>query len=333
MPGPDQEHMSSMSSMSSMDCEVSIELCEAVRTRRGLDSLDSLDTQVDEEKGQEIQEFPRPAGQVATVLYLALALGHLLLIQVQWQGTATEGSLFLVLSGLQVCLAFEAAVYAAGGFSWLPFLEAAGRMRLLLGATAWAWLLPWAAELHCRCRPAPGTALLATQQGYALAYFVSAFFALREICFVLRGEPPSALDRSQQPRLGDCLPSNAVLGGQFRLDKAELEETGRAVFVPSRARSGLGISSGLALVAHLAAGLALRPSGWPGWLLSGGLVALLARRFGTVWDLWDAKGSKLGAHEVPRLVCRAGEFCWLLCALWQLRACEAEAGGALAECK
>lgn len=56
------------------------------------------------------------------------------------------------------------------------------------------------------------------------------------------------------------------------------------------------------------------------------------RRFGTVWDLWDAKGSKLGAHEarcrarisallllqVPRLVCRAGEFCWLLCALWQL---------------
>ncbi|CAK8999849.1 unnamed protein product, partial [Durusdinium trenchii] len=200
----------------------------------------------DEEKGDgdgdgernEDRYRPRgPAGQVADLLYLVLSMMHLWLVYEQSTTTRTDGSLFLLLSGLQVSLAFEVCVYAAGGFAMQSkLLETAGRIRLFLGATAWVWLLPWAAELHCRCGPSSPTAILATQQGYSLAWFVTGFFALREVCVFVRGEPPSALDRSQPHQFGDCLPSNAVLGGQFRLDKAELEETGRAVFVPSRPR-------------------------------------------------------------------------------------------------
>lgn len=272
-----------------------------------LDSLEKGDV-AEESTGRVVLGV---AGQVANALYLLLSLAHLSLIYVQSVSTATDGSLFLLLSGLQVVLAFEATVYAAGGFSISKAaLEMAGRIRLLLGATAWAWLVPWAAELNCRCNaepkesshPASSTALLALQQGYTLAFFVSGFFALREICVILRGEPPSALDRSQRPRFGDCLPSNAVLGGQFRLDKAELEASGRAIFIPSRPRAGLDLSSGLALVSHLFGAFVLRGRGMTGPWMLGGCGALAARRLGSVWD------AACSGSEVPRLLCRSGEL-------------------------
>mmetsp|Transcript_1376 Transcript_1376/g.3074 ORF Transcript_1376/g.3074 Transcript_1376/m.3074 type:complete len:338 (-) Transcript_1376:8-1021(-) len=297
-----------------------------------LDSLEKGDVAEESTAGRVVLGV---AGQVANALYLLLSLAHLSLIYVQSVSTATDGSLFLLLSGLQVVLAFEATVYAAGGFSISKAaLEMAGRIRLLLGATAWAWLLPWAAELNCRCNaepqnlahPASSTALLALQQGYTLAFFVSGFFALREICVILRGEPPSALDRSQRPRFGDCLPSNAVLGGQFRLDKAELEASGRAIFIPSRPRAGLDLSSGLALVSHLFGAFVLRGRGMTGPWMLGGCGALAARRLGSVWD------AACSGSEVPRLLCRSGELWWLLCALWQLQECEAYAGGVLPQC-
>lgn len=131
-----------------------------------LDSLEKGDV-AEESTGRVVLGV---AGQVANALYLLLSLAHLSLIYVQSVSTATDGSLFLLLSGLQVVLAFEATVYAAGGFSISKAaLEMAGRIRLLLGATAWAWLVPWAAELNCRCNaepkesshPASSTALLA----------------------------------------------------------------------------------------------------------------------------------------------------------------------------
>merc|ERR1712203_1106476 len=99
---------------------------------------------------------------------------------------------------------------------------------------------------------------------------ISAFFVLREVSFLIKGEPMSALDAAARPQFGDCLPSQAVLGGQFRLDKADLEETGRVVFVPARKRQGLYIGSGLAMLFNLIFGFAmLQATPFPPWLLFG----------------------------------------------------------------
>jgi len=291
-----------------------------------------LDVERQDEQESEPEVPAARASWVFTLAYVLVAIAHF-----QQLGASSNihagGTLNVSFVALQVSLAFEALVYASGGVlrhGWGAFLlESAGRLRLLLGATVWAWQLPWAAELHCRCgeQPAPPTAALAYQQGQSLAYFVSAFFALREVCVLLRGEPPSALDQAVQPRFGDCLPSNAVLGGQFRMDKAEFEQTGRMVFVPSRLRKGLDISSGLALAAHVVAAARLRRTAW----LLGALGALAMRRLGGLWDALVPRRGVL-AREVPRLLCRCGELCWLQCALWQLQACELSAGGHLPEC-
>ncbi|CAE7242002.1 RFC2 [Symbiodinium natans] len=273
---------------------------------------------------------------LATLAYVLVAIGHLYLLSEQCLETESAGGLFVSLAALQVSLAFEAAVYAAGGLvhaggaSFLvTLLESAGRLRLLLGATVWAWQVPWAAEVRCRCgeQPPTTTAVLAHQQGQTLACFVSAFFAVREVCVFVRGEPPSALDRSVQPRFGDCLPSNAVLGGQFRVDKAEFEQTGRTVFVPSRLRAGLDTSSGLALAAHLVAAALLRRQ----WWLLATLAALGARRVGSAFDALGGRGA-CWTREVPRLLCRFGELMWLRCALWQLHSCETGVHGQLPQC-
>eukprot|EP00434_Breviolum_minutum_P021904 symbB.v1.2.019333.t1/scaffold1577.1/size110854/11 len=78
-----------------------------------IDSLEKGELADEESTGQPLG----CAGQVASAFYLLLSLGHLLLIYVQSISTTTDGGPFLLLSGLQVCLAFEACVYAAGGLS------------------------------------------------------------------------------------------------------------------------------------------------------------------------------------------------------------------------
>ena len=42
--------------------------------------------------------------------------------------------------------------WAHGGRLPLSLLTTLGRLRLLGAALAWPWLLPWAAELGCRCQ-------------------------------------------------------------------------------------------------------------------------------------------------------------------------------------
>ncbi|CAE7780945.1 RFC2 [Symbiodinium sp. CCMP2592] len=297
-----------------------------------------VDKDIEQQDSEEARGLADPgwARPVATLIYVCVAVGHLILLKEQCLETQSEGALFVSLAALQVSLSFEATVYAVGGLVQpggvgfvVNFLESAGRFRLLLGATVWAWLVPWAAEVHCRCgeQPPRATAVLAHQQGQTLACFVSAYFALREACVLLRGEPPSALDRSVPPRFGDCLPGNALLGGQFRMDKAEFEQTGRTVFVPSRLRAGLDTSSGLALAAHVAAALALRQNRW----VLATLLCFLVRRLGGAWELLLGRRGAW-AREVPRLLCRFGELWWLRCALWQLQLCELDASGQLAQC-
>ncbi|CAK0893747.1 unnamed protein product [Prorocentrum cordatum] len=49
------------------------------------------------------------------------------------------------------------------------------------------------------------------------------FFAVCEVSFLVWGEPPSIVQQATVgdclPQLDGCLPAQAVLGGQFRLDK------------------------------------------------------------------------------------------------------------------
>eukprot|EP00747_Dinoflagellata_sp_TGD_P179487 gnl/TRDRNA2_/TRDRNA2_30357_c0_seq1.p1 gnl/TRDRNA2_/TRDRNA2_30357_c0~~gnl/TRDRNA2_/TRDRNA2_30357_c0_seq1.p1 ORF type:complete len:329 (-),score=47.30 gnl/TRDRNA2_/TRDRNA2_30357_c0_seq1:26-1012(-) len=272
------------------------------------------------------------AGGAATLAYCLIVLGHAGVLSVHSRFSLSEGPFFFYLAAVEVALAFESLVFAAGGLgftSWgLTPLIVAGRIRLLAAAVAWPWLVPWAAELSCRCGASPppgGTTLV--YHAVSLALFVGSFFMVREVAFLLRGEPPSALDGGLQPRVGDCLPSNALLGGQFRLDKADLEATGRAIFVPARPRKGLYAGSGLSVLAHFAAGISqVRSNGSSPWLLVGVSCALAARR---------AKASLLPStwsREGPRLLCRLGELWWLWCCVLELQTCEASSSW-LAKCE
>lgn len=284
------------------------------------------------------------ASPLATASYVLIAVGHILILVLHARETSSQGQFFLSLAVVELALAWEAAVLALGAFgrrSGLLLLTLAGRFRLLSAAMAWPWLLPWGAELACRCGVAStstGAGLL--QHGTLAAVLVDAFFGLREVSFLFKGEPVSAINSAAPAQVGDCLPSQAVLGGQFRMDKADLEETGRAVFVPARTRHGLFVGSGLAMLAHLvlAFGL-LRVAASPPWLLLGALVALLGRRWGELPTL-KAKGEKDDGEskfspwrrEGPRLTCRLGELFWIWCCLLELQRCEATPGW-LAACE
>lgn len=208
---------------------------------------------------------------------------------------------------------------------------------------AWPFLLPWTTELICRSGAVSlttGVPLVVNTRG--LAIFIVAFYALREVSFLIKGEPASALNPSAQAQIGDCLPSNAVLGGQFRLDKVDLEETGRAVFVPARARAGLYIGSGLAMLTGLLAGVfQIGAHAGPPWLLGGAVVALVGRQVTSVPQLpgkrsEDGGGAadpgRLWRREGPRLVLRFGELFWIGCCLMELRQSEALPGW-LAQCE
>lgn len=287
------------------------------------------------------------ASRLATAAYLLIVAGHAWLLRVHALATGAEGRLFGALAVVEAALLVEAAVFALGGFGRpcsLSVLTFAGRVRLLGAAVAWPWLVPWAAELSCRCgavSTSAGAALLHHSVG--AASLIGGFFALREVSFLVRGEPPSALGSSEMPQIGDCLPSQAVLGGQFRLDKADLEETGRVVFVPARKRQGLYIGSGLAMLGNLLFGTAMAlASSFPPWLLLGSLGALLGRWFGQLpkFKARDEEGAAamattdsglLWRREGPRLVCRFGELFWLGCCVAELRRCEV-ASGWLAAC-
>merc|ERR1740121_3164121 len=169
------------------------------------------------------------------------------------------------------------------------------------------------------------------QHGNFVAVLISGFYMLREVSFLVRGEPVSALAPGSAPaQMGDCLPSQAVLGGQFRLAKADLEETGRAVFVPARPRSGLYVGSGLAMLGHLVMGMLQgHATPLPPLMLLGALIGLAGR---TVGDVPALKGSRekagidtlqLWRREGPRLLCRVGELVWVGLLIVELRRAEA----------
>lgn len=296
----------------------------------------------------------------ATAGYVVVASGHAGLLWVHFQN-GTDDTLFVRLAAVQVCLCFEAAVYALGDAScWsrcshsarsrgLALVEFVSRVRLLASAIVWAWLVPWAAELACRCKDEASAeghttfsesgGAMALEHARGLAMFVSVYFAFREVLFCLRGEPPSALDKSVKPQFGDCLTSNAVLGGQFRLDKNTLEETGRVLYVPARHRQGLYVASGLATLSHLAGGatLALRSASAsaPPWWLLGASGALLSRRLGDRFGGAQGKPSAKEDDAVPtkrsqrcdwdavRLFGLTGELWWIACCVLELQRCQA----------
>ena len=268
--------------------------------------------------------------KLATLGYWAIALGHLWVLRVHAVATGAEAMLFTTLGLVEVALAMEAAVYAIG--SWghefgLPLLTFAGRVRLLGAAMAWPWLLPWASELSCRC----GTVTVATgqilrQMTLALAGLLTAFYLWGEVQLIIF-TPPKVASGSDSVMAG-CLPET-LLGGQFRLDKADLEETGRAVFIPAQPRKALYAGAGMALMSHLAFGIAFGHQALPPWLLFGSLMALLGRWVGNLpamkskRDVNTSDAQMLWRREAPRLACRLGELLWIYCCVLELQRCEA----------
>lgn len=283
------------------------------------------------------------ASRLATAGYVFVSLGHIWLLR-QHAATASAAGRFLFsLAVVEAALAYEGAVYALGALGRscnLSVLTFVGRVRLLGAAMAWPWLLPWAAELNCRSGAVSiGTGVALLHQTTFVAVLISGFFILREVSFLFKGEPASALGAGEA-QIGDCLPSQAVLGGHFRMDKADLEETGRAVFVPARSRSGLYVGSGLALLGHLIMGIVQgHTNAAPPWLLLGALCGLGGRVFG---DVRKFKGDRkegvgidallLWRREGPRLICRLGELFWIGCCVFELQRAE-ESPAWLASCE
>ena len=271
---------------------------------------------------------------LATVGYWAIALGHLWVLRIHAVATGAEAMLFTTLAVVELALAIEAAVYAIG--SWghqfgLPLLTFAGRVRLLGAAMAWPWLLPWASELGCRCGTvAVVTGQLLRQLTLLVAGLLTAFYLWGEVHLSIF-TPPTAVP-AEDSMMAGCLPSQTLMGGQFRLDKADLEETGRAVFVPAQPRKALYAGAGLALMGHLVFGIAFQHQGFPPWLLLGSLLAFLGRWVGNLPPLVKGKDEKaidssdflrLWRHEAPRLACRLGELLWIYCCVLELQRCEA----------
>eukprot|EP00930_Biecheleria_cincta_P005395 TRINITY_DN106322_c0_g1_i1.p1 TRINITY_DN106322_c0_g1~~TRINITY_DN106322_c0_g1_i1.p1 ORF type:complete len:239 (-),score=30.20 TRINITY_DN106322_c0_g1_i1:17-643(-) len=200
---------------------------------------------------------------------------------------------------------------------------------------AWPWLLPWASELSCRC----GTVHIETGQHLVqltvvLAGVMTAFYTCSELSWMLGSygftASASSADMSQS---AGCLPNQAVFGGHFKLDKADLEETGRAVFVPAQPRKGLYIGAGLASLGHLLFGMIfLVHTSLPPWLLLGTVSALLGRWFGQLPPVGKSKekgaptvDALLWRREGPRLACRFGELVWLWFCVLELQRCETSA--------
>lgn len=305
-------------------------------------SLETLELEL--ESGElELEELSLPgsltASTAATAIHGCLQVCYFAALIVNCIHTK-DMRLFCQLLLIQISLCFDAGLYAVGGLVpndgraravILSALATGGRVRLLGSVVAWAWLVPWAAEVSCRCRTTPisNEAAVGLLHGNFVATCICGFFGMRELCFLLRGEPPSALDSSVAPKFGDCLPSNALLGGQFRLSKVDLEETGRAIFVPSRERKGLYFASGIALLSHLMAGSIIAgrtgTTYRPWWLL--GAVMALACRQGASKLAEGASCQDRFQREIPRILCSLGELLWISCAMLQLHRCEADPSG------
>lgn len=268
--------------------------------------------------------------KMATVAYFVVAFGHGAAVVEMMRTSTSEGLFAASIIAVQFSLALESLVSAAGGFPWLlkgrskvwacglEVLERLARVRFFATALTWPWLVPWAAELACSCSAAPEWGPHFRDHGRMIAMLIGGVLIAREVTFQVRGEPPSVNDASQSPQFGDCLPRNALFGGLFRLDKAELEATGRAVFVPARPREGLYIGSGLALLSHLVGGLAMLRSGGNVMWIGGALIAFAGRRIGSRRPQENLKWRDAGP-----VVCRLAELLWMWCCIRQLQFCEA----------
>ena len=287
----------------------------------------------DGDRGPVLLSGAASPSKLATAGYWAVALGHVWVLRIHALATGAEAMLFATLALVEVALALEAAVYAVGSLGTkvgLPVLTFLGRVRLLGAAMAWPWLLPWVSELGCRCGVVtPEHGLLLVHTATTLAGLLTVFYLWGEIQ-LLFASPTNPNDSM------GCLPGPLL--GQFRLDKADLEETGRAVFVPAQARRGLYAGAGLALLAHLGFGLGFAFAGFPPWLLLGALAAMLGRSFGQLPPVAKAreKGSLkdsavLWRREGPRLLVRLSELLWIWCCVFELQRCEVS-GNWLAVC-
>mmetsp|Transcript_44571 Transcript_44571/g.96116 ORF Transcript_44571/g.96116 Transcript_44571/m.96116 type:complete len:305 (+) Transcript_44571:121-1035(+) len=274
------------------------------------------------------------ASHLATALYLSVTIGHVYILWTHASLTSSSDPIFFgSLAVVDVSLAFEAALFAVGAFAapgrCLSVLAFAGRVNLLAVTISWPWLVPWVVELSCRSRAVSvHSSHLWLNLSYVAATCFMAFVMLREAFFlVVPGpfDPSSGLAASASE--AGCLPGQPVFGGAFRLDKATLEETGRAVFVPIQKRENSQLGSGLAVLSHIIASVLLLR--FPPWQAMGVAAAVVGRvlvpqkfpKKDPATSRYDP--SLLWRREVPRLSCRLCELAWMWCCLKELQLREA----------
>eukprot|EP00397_Hematodinium_sp_SG-2012_P031632 GEMP01033609.1.p1 GENE.GEMP01033609.1~~GEMP01033609.1.p1 ORF type:complete len:273 (+),score=57.45 GEMP01033609.1:138-956(+) len=238
---------------------------------------------------------------LTTLFFLTIAISHLFV---------ANGAKTKVLFVISLVLAFDNSVLALGGLP-LPFslLQYLGRLRYFTAVLAWPYFLSFAFSLGKNC----GWITVTTSEAWEEIFLVIAVtctlvFVGREIMWFIRGPPLSMIDPKERPNFGDCLPSNALLGGAFGINKYEAEDN-RIVYIPIPERSGIGAPSGLCVLEHLAVGFAALFSGVYSMFLCA-LIALIGR-MGT--NLYFKKRRTVVARMIPRV----GEALWLWGCLWQ----------------
>jgi len=238
---------------------------------------------------------------IATLVFFLIAASHTAV------ACAAQSHVLLVISFER---AFDSTVMAIGGLSVpLPILRNLGRIRFFASAIVWPYFLSFAFTLGKKCKwIAEENAVVWEHIFLAVAIFSTGLFVLREIMWFIRGPPPSLMDATEQVNFGDCLPSNALLGGTFGINKHEAEDH-RTVFVPIPARKYNTLPSGLCVLEHLGVGIYALIEGFPTMFICA-LFLTLSRLCSNIYY-------KDRTTVFARLIVRAAEVLWLWSCLWQ----------------
>mmetsp|Transcript_1784 Transcript_1784/g.3993 ORF Transcript_1784/g.3993 Transcript_1784/m.3993 type:complete len:296 (+) Transcript_1784:20-907(+) len=187
-------------------------------------------------------------------------------------------------------------------------LEYMGRIRFLVVMLAWPFLMTWHWDLACHC----GVATAATASlAWHLGMFLVGFFILREVAFAVRGMPEADNTTRQ---FGDCMPTNALIGGSFRADPDIFTTEGLVVFRPYPPRAGAFAPAGLAIMSAACIGLlfpVFSGLGMHGCVLLAGVGGCLACRLRANMG----KGNHMWSH--------VAEVVWIAAAAGQLYFCQA----------
>ena len=130
-------------------------------------------------------------------------------------------------------------------------------------------------------------------------------FVGREVVHFIRNPPMPG-----KPRMGDCLSTNAVLGGDFRADEKTYLRDQIIVFRPHPARAGHYFPKSIAVLTGFCCGLSAGlPRLWGASLLAMVVNALCNKdKIGPKWNLW-AEVAWIAAAQNQLQMCPENASC------------------------